>query len=367
MIFYIASNTYQQQVARAIKETEEILVGCECGEELHLYKYIKKNITTFSNVDILVIDISNVVDTEEELIQGFEMLRIMNHAMRLILLAPNRYEGDDLLTKCFQMSIYDIIESDDFVNIKEELLESITVGKQYKDALRFKDTGATEKVIVKNEIKQTVNKVMIGVVGSEKRIGVTHNCIVMANYLRSRGFMVAIAECNQSGAFQTIRESFSETFFDESYFTMNGVDYYEKITSESLGSILGKSYNFIIIDFGDFVEADRITFNKSDVRIIVTGSKPWEIESVFNVFQLSSEETLKGYHYCFNFTVKEKQKDIIEGMDFLSNIHFLNYNADPFVSKDYTDIETILENYMPIKTVLKKKGLFSKSKKEKKG
>lgn len=362
MVFYVASNTYKEIISRTIVETEEILVGAECGDEIFLLKYVKENISQLSNLDTFIVDISCCQDMDDEIIQALESLRIMSDETKIIILAPNRSEGDDLLTKCFQMSIYNIICSDDFLEIKEQLEYCIQTGMQYKDAIRFKDIKSQDKIIVKKEVKQVVSKVMIGIAGSSERIGVTHNTVVLANYLRTRGYMIAVAEYNDTNAYQSIRESFDAKYLDNSYFTIAGVDYYPEVNTDRIGSILGKSYNFILIDFGSFESCDRVTFNKSDIRIIIAGSKPWEVNRVNTIFELTAKDTLMQYHFCFNFTAQKDQKDIRESMGELSSVHFLKYTEDPFENHDFTDADKILTQYMPIKVNDTKKGIFRRRK-----
>lgn len=365
MIFYIASQTYQQVINQAIQESEEILIGGECRSDIYLLKYVKENGSILNSLDCLLVDISALEDTDEEILQSLEILRMMHDNMRLIILAANRADGDNLLTQCFNMSIYNLINTDDFVEIRDELKYCIITGMQYKDAVKYKESNGTETVIVKQEIKQTVNKVLVGIAGSEKRIGVTHNSIILANYLRKRGFMVALAEYGQRKAFCSIQEFFEEKLLDNMYFTMNGVDYYADVNADRLGSILGKSYNFVLVDFGMFEECDRITFNKCNVRIIVTGSKPWEVEQINAVFGAVPEETLKMYHFCFNFTKQNLRSDVEKGMEELGQIHFLEILEDPFSAYDFADAESILQEYMPVKMEEPKKRRFWLGKKGK--
>ena len=365
MVFFVSSNTYKEIISRTIKESDEILVGAECNDEIFLLKYVKENISQLSNLSAFIVDLSCCQDVDDEIIQALETFRIMSDQTKIIILAPNRSEGDDLLTKCFQMSIYNIICTDDFLEIKEQLNYCIRTGMQYKDAIRFKDAKSQDKVIVKKEIKQVVSKVMIGLAGSSARIGVTHNAIVLANYLRSRGFMVAIAEYSQNNALEEIRESFDGKLLDDSYFSVNGIDYYPDADTDRIGSILGKSYNFILIDFGSFETCDRVTFNKSDVRIIIAGSKPWEVNRVNSIFELSARETLMQYHFCFNFTAEKDQREIKESMGEISSVHFLKFTEDPFTNNGFTDAEKILKEYMPIRVNEEKKGLFRRRLNEK--
>lgn len=358
MIFYIASQTYQQVINQAIQETEDILIGGECRNDILLLKYVKENSNILNCLDVLIVDISALQDVDEEILQSLEILRMMHDHMRIIILAANRGEGDSLLTKCFQMSIYNIINTDDFLEIREELKYCIQTGMQYKDAVKYKECREQDKVIIKTEVKQTVNKVLIGIAGSEKRIGVTHNSIILANYLRRRGFMAALAEYGDRDTFHSIQESFEERIFEDMYFSMNGIDYYPSVDDDSLGAILGKSYNFVLVDFGTFEDCEKVMFNKCNVRIIITGSKPWEVARMNSIFSIVPEETLKMYHFCFNFTEKKLQNDVRRGMSVLEQIHFLKIHEDPFTAYEFEDVENILKEYMPVKQVEKRRKLF---------
>ena len=342
MIFYFASGTYQQVISSAIKETDKILEGQECGTEIYFAKYVRENFQRLIGVETLILDISALADTDEEILEGLDALKIGNYDMQIIILAANRYAGDALLTKCFQMGIYDLIVSDDFLEISQELKECIRVGKKYGDALQFRDLRP-ENVIVKEEIKQTVNKVVIGMAGSNSRIGVTHHAIILANHLRKKGYMVALVEEHPSDAFGQLREFYSEKLFDDEYYTMGGVDYYP------------------------YSEDDLFLFNKSDVRVVISGSKPWELEGIQTVFDLAAEDVLKTYYFYFNFTAAEFEDALKEGMGNLEKVYFLRYTENPVKTYEFPGMEEMLADYMPVKIApdSRKKGIFRNEKKKK--
>lgn len=62
----------------------------------------------------------------------------------------------------------------------------------YRDAAKYKDS-VPEKISVKHT-RKTVMKRMIGIAGTCENIGVTHNAIVLANFFRQKGYMVALVE-----------------------------------------------------------------------------------------------------------------------------------------------------------------------------
>lgn len=365
MIIYIASSTYQNIIATAVRESGQLIETGECVANFVLKKYVNENYNRFASpsLECFVIDITALEFIEEEVLQTLDSIRTMNDRLRIILVAANRSYGDRFLKKCAQMGIYNLIVSDDFNEIKNELLYCIQSGKQYKDAVKFIDYEIEENIVVKTEIKQTVNKVILGLSGSQPRIGVTHYTIMLATYLRKRGYMIAIVEYNaHSEAFKSICESAGCKYFsEEGYFNFEGIDYYPSASQERLAGVIGKCYNFILIDFGEFSSCDQITYNKSDVKFILAGAKPWEVEQVNKIFSLVSKETLATYQYIFNFTDPKDRKDIEEGMSILNQVYFIDYAINPFIFHELHDVEHILKEFMPVKVGgKKKKGLFRK-------
>lgn len=363
MIVYFSGNTFNQTIDSAIEESNELVFLKEIENEFDFAKYIKQNITQFAQVDIMILDISVFTNTDEEITKSIEMLRSMYDALRIIIFAAYREIGDDLLTNCFNMGIWNIITTNDYREIREELIQCITQGKTFRDALKYKEAKA-EKVIVKHEIKKNVYKKLIAVAGTEKNIGVTHNTIVLANYLRKKGFMIAVIEMNASGAYDSICEAYEEKKFSEGYFTISGVDFYPNVDADKLLKIMEHSYNFLLLDFGEFENADRMLWEKCDEKFIISGAKAWEMEQTNKVFGMASVETLKTYIFCFNFTQQKDHKAILEGMEDLNNdnVHFLTYSEDPFAASDFADADKIFEKYLPDEPEVEKKGIFKRKK-----
>ena len=122
--------------------------------------------------------------------------------MASALLFLHRTISQVLLKKCFEMGILKIITTDDYKILQDELVYCIKKGMSYRDAAKYKDS-VPEKISVKHT-RKTVMKRMIGIAGTCENIGVTHNAIVLANFFRQKGYMVALVEKNNSGAFETL-------------------------------------------------------------------------------------------------------------------------------------------------------------------
>lgn len=110
--------------------------------------------------------------------------------------------------------------------------------------------------------------------------------------------MTAVLEYAQRPALQSVCEATGASFYNEGYFSLKGVDYYPECDRERLTAVAGRLYDYIIMDFGNYADADQILFNKCDVRIIISGSKPWELANLEEVFRSQEEEVLKKYHFA---------------------------------------------------------------------
>lgn len=370
MIYYIASPAYQPVIVSVIRETEQILAGAESASEMYVNKYIKEHINNFSGLDSIIIDLSCALDLDNEIIESFEMLKVMYGQIRIIILATQSLPGDELLIKCVQMGIYDIITATDFAEIKDELTSCITDGKQYRDALRYikakEDGRASEGKAVRIKPKQNANRVMIGFAGSEKRIGTTHNAIVVANTLRRSGYMVALLEMAEHPVFNDIKDFFDEQPEDALHFSVNGIDYYPSVLASEINSIMAKAYNFLVIDFGSCETMDSIVFNKCDVPVIVAGSKPWELDAVNKFFSEAVHENLARYNFLFNLTDEKYREDIKNGMNELKNVYFAPVTIDPFAAVEDELCEQLCGDYFNVgeQNQKKKRRIFGAWKKK---
>lgn len=367
MILYFSGKIFQHVIREVIEKNDELAFDTEPSDELDFLKIIKQNIAQYESVDTIIVDVSVCQNTEEELLMALEMIRSMYDEMKIIVFAPYREAGDDFLTKCFNMGILNIIISDDFVEVKHELEKCIRKGMTYREAVRFKESRQ-EKVVVKHAVKRSVNKRLIGVAGVEANIGVTHNTMVLANFFRKQGFMVAVVEMNKTGAFEKICVDYDEKVFQEGYFTLNGIDLYAAHNTDMLHKVLEHSYNVILLDMGVYQECDRMIFERCEDRIIITGAKPWEMDATNEVFDMASAEVLGQYIFCFNFSAEQDYEAIRKGMEELTtNVHFLKYTEQPFEEFDFADAAEIFKDILPEKEEEPPKGFMARFRRKQKG
>lgn len=359
MIVYITGSTYGQVIKNTVEATEELVVQTEIAEEVDILTYVRNNLVNFESIEKIIIDISVCKNSHEEILKALEMIRTLYDELRIIVFAPYMETGTEFLANCFHIGIMNIINTNDFKIIKEELLECIKNGKKYKDASVYKNIKP-DRLTIKHEIKKMVNNHLIGVAGTQNRIGTTHFSIMLANFFRKKGFMVALLEMNASEDFESILEEFGEREFEEGYFTLNGVNFYKNVVLDKLHQIEAGAYNFIIIDFGTYENCDLVTFHRCHEKMIIGGSKPWELKNVNNIFNMAGMEVLKEYIFYFNFSLPKDQADIRTAMLEFQKVHFLNIDNDPFYAYQIPDAEKVFKEYLPDKVQEEKKGFFRK-------
>lgn len=360
IVSYIVSEAYSHVVGSVLKELQIMSLTPIVSNEFYLQKHVKGSMSNFSNIDKFIIDFSALEDLDDEIIEALNSLRYLDAELEIIVIAPNRMVGDPLLKQVFEMGIYNIICGSDFKIVKEELERCLTTGKTYKDAVVYK-TETSERIVVKTEIKQTVNKVMIGITTSEKRMGGTHSSIQLAATLRKKGYMVAIVELNTyHPVFDILMDSVDEKMLED-HFSIEGIDFYP-LGDQALPNALAKTYNFIICDCGAYTQSDQVTFNKCHERLFLSGACAWEMESLNdNIFPHFTEESLKEANYLFLFADDSQRKYIAKSMDYLRT-YFIEYNPDMF-DPTFGAAEEILREYLGIpKPQKKRRGLFRKGK-----
>ena len=77
-----------------------MIVDPHVEDHQDFYKYIKQNIASLQGMDQLVIDCTAVLNTDEELLAAFEMIRTMYDGIRIIIFAPDYKPGSPFLKKC---------------------------------------------------------------------------------------------------------------------------------------------------------------------------------------------------------------------------------------------------------------------------
>lgn len=178
------------------------------------------------------------------------------------------------------------------------------------------------------ELKDILSNVLIGVIGTQKRAGTTHQSIIIANYLASYGYKVALVDCSETSgkSFFAIRKYLDVRDMGE-YFEYNKVFYYPDVGIDKLNGVFrSQRYNFVVIDYGIFNQKRRADIGRCVLRFAVGGIMPWEIGGLNSIIK-----EMQGEQGDFYFLLRGMYAGIREEMPYLRDFNW---------EKNYIDIDT---------------------------
>lgn len=343
-------------------ENEKLIteVCKECGEEQiqiftgikNLNRFAVQELRNLNNFKYAIIDITTTKENEEDIVKTIVTIKSM-YNIKIIILALGYKQGNTLLAKLFNEGIYNFVIGKDYGTQKDELKDSLTGdGKQYKDAIRFRnqvlDTDKKNKVIIKKEYKKIKQFVNIAVIGTENKIGTTTQALLICAFFNSLNMNACYISNNEKDETSIIQTLINEKDKqNNNMLNYEGIDMYKK--SSNMKAI-DFGYDFYIYDYGVLTDEKINDFITKDIKIIVTGSKLWEFEGLFNA--ISKLEDLSNKYFLVNFTAEDKQKEIIKYRfprddKYLKSIFFTEYTPNPFVDNVNLDIyHKIFKDYI---------------------
>lgn len=368
MLIYLTGTENNKKIENVIYEVQldnDIFIGEPIkSNSIDLMQEVKSSLSKNKEINQLLIDLSVLTNSDAEIVKAVKTLRFYNSKCKFIIVALERTIGDLLLSELVNMGIYAIVTNEDdmLVKIKDYIINDAT----YKEASVFQISNEKEdkkslfsfkeKTNVEKKIKNSTSKVIlkpmkgkitVSLAGTQKRVGVTHTCILLAFNLMKKGYRVAVVEHNQHSDYQYLKNCYDNSELQNdftSFIKVYQIDFYCNANNEILSRVQGLQYDYIIIDNGNIDDEDKfdlLEHNRADVKIVVFGAKAWEQHYLGNVFELG-EETISNYRFLTMADDKTK-KDILAEMDSYK-VDFLNFKPEPF-SED-ANILNIMDGYL---------------------
>lgn len=336
----------------------------------NLHNFTSTELRSLNNFSQIVIDITSINDTENQIIDTIVTLKTMYRDLRITILAIGYMEGNTLLSKLFSEAIFNFVTAKDYITQKEEITKCVTVGNNYSDAIRFrfndnKDTQKS-KVIIKKEYTKRNDNVTIGIVGTQSHIGVTTQALLMCKFLNFLGVNACYVQANDNKDVEKISR-LNNLSDSKEMISNQGIDMFKNtIDTKRWG------YDFYIYDYGEIESLNVDAFIGNDIKIIVSGTKEWDFLNLYKVFD-KLDKIKDNLVFIFNFTDKESEKNIVNGLKkFKKNIFFSEYSPNPYSEdKNQNIYHRILKEYIIEKTnqfeIIEKnkfgiKNIFSKRK-----
>ena len=192
-----------------------------------------------------------------------------------------------------------------------------------------------EAITYKLRRKQSAlnQRTQIAIVGLHHGIGTTHQAFLIASCFKSANYKVCILEANNHKSLVQMN-----TVYDVSdeigHMKIKGIDlYYNYMISD----VIEQGYEILVFDFGiyqNIVSNDNnwSSFLMKDIKIIVGGGKPWELNAYTNLYEKYNK--LSDFSFIVNFTTRQEQEDVNQLLSkFKRQVYFGDYEPDFFTDK----------------------------------
>lgn len=356
----------------AITNSNEKLIRELCAknnyDEIEVYTGIKnlqdfaiRELQNLDNFKYLILDITDLKEKEEIIIKSVVAIKSM-HNIRIIILATGYRQGDNILSRLFKEGIYNFIIGDSYQKQDEEFEKCLSnEGNTYKDAIRFRvDENTTKrksKVIIKKEYKKLKQLLTVAIAGTQEHIGATTQALLLCKFFNDRGLKACYICANNSEDIKELQDNLGKTLTN-GMFQYKDIDIYdknEKITAMAYG------YDVYIYDYGVLNTNNLELFINNDKRIIVGGSKLWEIKNIF--FTFTELKDLEDVYYIITHCPIEEKNTVTSNMGkFKKKTYFSEYAPNPFEIKNSEIFQEIFKDEVEEKNnnlvTVENKGIF---------
>lgn len=345
----------------AITNTNEKLIREICAkygyDEIEVYTGIRnlqdfaiRELQNLSSFKYLILDITDLKEKEETIIKSVVAIKSM-HNIRIIVMATGYKEGDNLLARLFKEGIYNFVIGDSYQKQDEEFKKCLSAeGNEYKDAIRFRVeeniSNNKNKVIIKKEYKKLKQLLTVAIAGTEKHIGTTTQCLLLCKFFNERGLKSCYVCANSGTTIEELRENLGKQL-NNGMFQYSGIDIYDK--NEKI-SAMAYGYDVYIYDYGVLTDNNFDLFIKNDKRIIVGGSKLWEMLNIFR--SIARLKKLEDVFYIISHCPDDDKNALTTNMGiYKKKTFFSEYAPNPFETNKNSEIyQTIFKDNIEEKT-----------------
>lgn len=178
-----------------------------------------------------------------------------------------------------------------------------------------------------DKIDKLEGKIVIGVIGTHKGVGVTHMAILLANYFNKwLGKQTAFIEYGARNEINYLQEEYENSM--DRQFKLHGVTYYKNVHEKDMGNIMGGNYQCIILDLGTDLNKGRNEFLRSDKKIIIGSISPWKKYELEKFLNGVPEEHEGAFTYILPYAKDKEIKNLIK--EYKEPFYSFPFEPDPF-------------------------------------
>lgn len=178
------------------------------------------------------------------------------------------------------------------------------------------------------------DKVVIGLIGTHKGVGVTHFGIMLSNYLsKHKRLKTAYLEMNEEDDIKYLLYAY-ESNMDKpkevKEFNIFNTTYYKNVRDPEFIKILNERYEYFILDFGMDFNRNKNEFLRCDVKLVIGSTTEWKRDYLFRFIENKRE--LPSFPYWKYLIVFGQKKDLrIASSELHIKLNCVGYEPDPFL------------------------------------
>ena len=152
---------------------------------------------------------------------------------------------------------------------------------------------------------------IIGICGTQTRIGTTTQAIQLVKYFQYAGIEACYIEANNSNHIQSIPTLYDVEEHNQKLgkIRFENTDFFYDLSQ--ISEVLSFDYAVYVYDFGILSEQNIYPYLEKDLKILVCGTLPWEIDSTNKAIGRLDD---KDIQYIFNFTCKSIRSSLQQFM-----------------------------------------------------
>lgn len=183
------------------------------------------------------------------------------------------------------------------------------------------------------KIKKTKTRVVIGLIGTHRGVGVTHVGIMLSQYISEElSGKTAFLECNKNNDFRYIQMAYEDIKEPnlKKMFMIYNVTYYMNVRVHELTELLNQDFEYIVLDLGSDFQVNKEEFLRSDIKFVIGSLIEWKRDR-FMEFLESNQKLHRGeqWKYLVVFGLAKEIRQLKKRWNY--NINSIPFEADPFI------------------------------------
>ncbi len=316
MIIYICEEQHQD-VLRKIAELHEWDLTMDQLQGVTLSDYISERLQIINNLTYLVLDRTQIGDSEKELNETIETLRCMYDLQQVIVLETDLVDEEGEQKNVIYREWYtSLLLSDDHV---WNNLESLLLGQKIPEEFEMEGTW-------------------IGIMSANSGAGATALSIGLAEYIYQYDTSVCYVEANESGDLAAMAEYYAMEKIEENHYQRKGMDYWHQS--------IDQTKKYVVMDLGKYNANKLKLLDQCAVKVLITDSKPYRMADALNVYRYINDDTTC---VCLNYGTFEIYQQIKERyLGSISCVLGLEFNHHDLFNATDPVYEELMQKYLHI-------------------